>query len=108
MIAGESAPPWHTVKSGSADRPRDTHRALDRTVIVTVAEILFALERGGAASFPPPPRGASTHGQGRRSIATALFARDGAAALFDRSGHHAALLLRTDGNAAWTDADGGI
>jgi hypothetical protein len=43
----------------------------------------------------------------RRLIATALFARDCAATLFDRSGHHAALLRRADGNAAWADADGG-
>jgi hypothetical protein len=41
-------------------------------------------------------------------VATALFARDCAAALFDRGGHHAALLLQADGNAAWTDTDGGI
>jgi hypothetical protein len=43
-----------------------------------------------------------------RLIATALLARDCAAvAPFDRSGHHAAVLLRADGNAAWAHADGG-
>jgi hypothetical protein len=43
-----------------------------------------------------------------RLIATALFARDCPAAPFDRSGYHAAVLPRADGNTAWPDADGSI
>ena len=42
-------------------------------------------------------------------IAAAFPARDRAAVVpLDRRGHHAAVSSGADGNAAWTDADGGV
>jgi hypothetical protein len=45
-----------------------------------------------------------------RLVATALLARDRATTIvpFDRGGHHAAILPRADGDAAWADADGDV
>jgi hypothetical protein len=44
-----------------------------------------------------------------RLVATALLARDRATIVpFDRGGHHAAILPRADGDAAWADADGDV
>jgi hypothetical protein len=41
-------------------------------------------------------------------VAAALSARDRAVALFNRGSHHAAALSWADGDAAWTNADGGV
>jgi hypothetical protein len=41
-------------------------------------------------------------------VAAALSARDRAVAPFNRGSHHAAALSWADGDAAWTNADGGV